>query len=216
MFEESYIVNLIPRKTLVHEFDIGNLEGPPLETSVLIGQIEKYFKKYFEITQRQIVWYAELGLISKSIRDGRSRIYKFRTFYDLYALWIIKNTHPISIINLSKKMKNSILGLYEVVFCLQNLKTKLIQNFGIPTVTDFINELNMHAKRGGASKLELIELISGYDILAMKNELDSITVLMTSIIPRVHKDLLDKYFQFIAQGKNPLYLDIEVIKEEEN
>ncbi len=216
MFKEIYKIKLIPQKTLVHEFDLGILEGLPLETSELIGQIEKYFKNNFEITQRQIVWYAELGLISKSIRDGRSRIYKFRTFYDLYALWIIKNIHPISIINLSKKMKNSILGLYEVVFCLQNLLTKVIHNFGIPKITEFINELNMHAKRGGASKKELIKLISGYDIPTLKNELDSISVIMTSIIPRVHKDLLDKYFQFIAQGKNPLYLNIEVIKEEEN
>lgn len=216
MFKERYKIKLIPQKILVHEFDIDNLKGLPLETSELIGQIEKYTNKQFEITQRQIVWYAELGLISKSIRDGRSRIYKFRTFYDLYALWIIKNRYPISIIDLSEKMKNSILGLYEVVFSLQNLETKLIHNFGIPKVTEFINELNMHAKRGGASHLELLELISRYDIPTLKNELDSISVIMTTLIPQVHKELLDKYFQFIAQGKNPLYLDIEVIKEEEN
>lgn len=216
LFKNKYEVNVFVKKEQVHEFDLIDFIGEKWRPEELIKRILKETNGDFVLTPRKIVWYADKHLIFKSERDGRRRVYKFRTFYDLYALWVMKNRYPILLENISEIMERSNFGLYEVVFSYQNLETKIIQYVGIPTVTDFIDELNMHAKRGVISKPELFELISRYNIPAMKNELDYLPTLMTSILTQVHKELVVKFFQLIGKGKNPLYIDVEIKTRREN
>lgn len=79
----------------------------------------------FKLTRRNVVLYATLGIIGKSVRCGQQWKYPKGTSDDLVALWFIKNRYPTPLNELAEAIKNSGAQLFSIFYFLWDIDCKL-------------------------------------------------------------------------------------------
>lgn len=138
---------LIIKKSNIQGFD--NWRAHDTEPKERFADIFKYVRKEttgkFTITQRKLVWYADIGLFGKSVTDHRYAEYPARTSRDLVSLWVTKLMFPMEISELIKAMTNSQSRLYIMIEALIGLNARLLAhlNPNINNNGDYIlNTLN--------------------------------------------------------------------------
>lgn len=142
---------LVIMKSNIQGFDNWSAcETEPRET------FEDIFKKVnedtsgnFLLTQRKIEWYADIGLIDKSINENNCAKYPARTSRDLVNLWVTDLMFPMEISELIEAMKNSQSRLYIMIEALIGLNARLLAhlNTEIKRTGDYIlktlNQFNL-------------------------------------------------------------------------
>ncbi len=207
---------LIESKFQVHEFDLDNLNGPEVNYQELIDKVQFETDGNFILKERNIVWYANKGIINKSQRRGKVWKYPFRTIYDLIALWVIKNRYLIPIDKLAYSIKKSKSGLYETIYSLQQLEIKLFFSVGIPSINNFMTRLKREYIDTDPDEKKIHKIITVKAAKKMKKEIELIPALATTILPNFHKKLFTEFFKFIDNGIYPLYIDIEIEENNDN
>lgn len=138
---------LIIMKSNIQGFDNWSAcETEPRETFAdIFKKVKKDTSGNFLLTQREIVWYADIGLICKSINENNYAKYPARTSRDLVNLWVTDLMFPMEISELIEAMKNSQSRLYIMIEALIDLNARLLAhlNPNINNNGDYIlNTLN--------------------------------------------------------------------------